>query len=92
MKETGEKLTKDDRDVVKKLKTEYGLRYVHDEELFYKLYKISRKDFVENLQNVDDQDERDQIIFNTIYGVQGSKDAPLGRRGVLTLQSGLAKI
>ena len=60
--------------------------------MFYKLYKISRKDFLDKLQSANDQNERDNIILDTFYGVEGSQDIPLGRRGVLSLQDGLAQI
>ena len=49
MKESEENLTAEDRDAIETLQNEYGLRYVQNGELFYKLYKISRKDFAEKL-------------------------------------------
>jgi hypothetical protein len=60
---------------------EFGLRYVYEEENFYKMFKLSRKDFVEKLEKADES-KREKIIMDIIYKAPKTE---FGRRGVLPL-------
>lgn len=43
----------EERHVVTKLK-EYGLKYVYEEQVFYQMFKITRKEFLQMLDNAKD--------------------------------------
>ena len=52
-----------DREVWRKLIEVYKIKFPYDEEKFYKTHKISRKDFIEKLEALNSQEEKDQIIM-----------------------------
>jgi hypothetical protein len=65
MREVKEDLTLDEKHVIKKLK-EHGLKYVYDEQTFYDMFKVTRKDFLDKIEKADDS-KRDKLIFDIIY-------------------------
>ena len=73
--------TMEERHVVNQLK-EHGLKYVYDEATFYKMFKLSRKDFLDKLEKAGTEEKRDKIIMDIIYK---SPKSEFGRRGVKSL-------
>ena len=74
-----------DSDTVNFLKEECGLKYVHDEETFYKVYKSSRQDFVEKVKKAKNKEKALERIYNI-------RSDHLGRRGVQSLSQSNAII
>ena len=58
------------------------MTYLPDEERFYNMFKITRKDLCYMLDNAESEKEREAIILKKIYG---AKETLNGRRGVWTL-------
>jgi hypothetical protein len=52
-----------------------------DENRFYKKFKISRQNFLQDLKNRETKEEVQKLINSTIY----DQSAAIGRRGVLSL-------
>jgi len=44
-------LTSSDREIYKKLQLTYGIKYLPNEERFYKMFKVTRKDLYQKLQS-----------------------------------------
>ena len=63
-------------------KLQKHMKYFYDEATFYECFKISRKDFVEKLDNAKDEKKLTQIL-DIVY--KGQKQ--FGRRGVLSLKA-----
>lgn len=76
-------LTHSEKEVLEKLQVTYGLTYLPNEERFYDMFRISRKDFCHMLDFAKDKQEREAIILDRIYSVKNS--AVHGRRGVMSL-------
>ena len=76
-------LTHQEKETLYKLQKKYGLKYLPDEDRFYEMFKISRKDLCHILDGAGSQEEVDQIILDRIYSSDGK--SVHGRRGVLTL-------
>lgn len=74
-------MTLDEQQVISKLK-EHGLKYVYDETTFYNMFKLSRKEFLEQIENTNDK-KRDKLIMNIVYK---SDKTDFGRRGVQSLK------
>ena len=68
------------------MKEEFGLKYLHNEETFYKLFKISRQDFLEKLEK--DPKKAEKVIMKTIYSAKKPKEVK-GRHGVLSLEGAI---
>lgn len=75
--------------VSKQIKTHTGLLNMSDESRFYKLFKVSRIDFLKGLEkHKDDKAALDQSVLETVF----EKGNHLGRRGVSTLQQSIAQL
>ena len=63
MKKEDKKLnvTNAEKEIIRSLKENYGLKYLHEEEVFYKLFKISRQDFLNKLEK--DPKKAEKIIL-----------------------------
>jgi len=55
------------------------LKYIYDEATFYSMFKVSRKEFVDQLDKASSKEKRDKLIMDIIYK-QSKLD--FGRRGV----------
>lgn len=86
--QSGTNLDIDEVKMLNILKYKYGLKHVHSEEEFYNLFKISRRDFLNKIEKIDDPQKVDELIFETIYDSQTS----LGRKGILTLRKSISEI
>lgn len=62
----------------------FGLKFVHGEERFYKLFKTSRADFVAKLKELGDSKQQEQFILESFYG-----SAAAGRNGLASLKQSL---
>ena len=51
--------------IIKKLK-EHGLKYVYDEQTFYNMFKLSRKEFLDKLESASDE-KKQKLIMDIIY-------------------------
>ncbi len=72
---------------MRKLIEEHGLTHLYSEDMFYKVHKISRADFLQKLERTSNEVEREQTILS-LY----DDEAQQGRKGVLSLQEGLRVI
>jgi hypothetical protein len=59
---------------------------LHEEEVFYKFFKISRIDFLTKLEQ--NPDESEKIILKTVYS-QKKPNEVSGRHGVLSLDKSI---
>jgi len=67
-----------EKETVRKLIFDYGLKYLHSEQKFYKVYKISRADFLVQLERLDSAEEKEKYLRVLLY----ETGAGQGRRGV----------
>jgi hypothetical protein len=51
------------REVLRKLSEEHGITHLYNEEMFYKVHKITRADFLAKLEEAGSQEARDKIIM-----------------------------
>ena len=49
-----------EKEIMRKLIFDYGLKYLHSEQKFYKVYKISRADFLAQLERLDTAEEKEK--------------------------------
>lgn len=74
-------MTMEERHVINRLK-DFGLKFVYDEPNFYKMFKLTRKDFLAKLDKAESDQKRDKIIMDIIYK---QPKVDFGRRGVKSL-------
>ena len=67
-----------------KLKEKYGIKYIHSEEDFYKLFKIRRVDFLAMVEA-----KGEQVIEEVMYSPEVGS---LGRRGVESLDNTIDRL
>jgi len=68
------------REVIRKLIEDFGISHIYPEDMFYKVHKISRADFLAKLEGAQSGEEREKIILG-LY----DDEAQQGRRGILSL-------
>jgi hypothetical protein len=51
-----------EKQVVRKLIDEHGLKYLYPEQIFYKTHKITRGDFLKKLESKQTPEEREELI------------------------------
>ena len=73
--------------MILRLKNEYGLKFLHAEDTFYKMFKTSRQDFLQKLDK--NPEKAEKRIIKKIYGAEKPKDLK-GRQGVMPLSDSLA--
>lgn len=56
------------------------MKYIYDEETFYKSFKLSRQEFLQKIENAKDSKKLTQVL-DIVY--KGKVD--FGRRGVMSL-------
>ena len=56
------------------------MKYIYDEETFYKSFKLSRQEFLQKIENAKDSKKLTQVL-DIVY--EGKVD--FGRRGVMSL-------
>ena len=66
------------------------MKYLPSEDRFYKMAKMTRKDFLDTLNACESLQDKHQLLLDRVYSYQKTKDSfEGGRRGVLNLDASI---
>ena len=51
------------REVIRKLIEDFGISHLYSEDMFYKVHKVSRADFLAKLEGFQSEEEREKSIM-----------------------------
>lgn len=75
--------------MLKKLQKTYGFKHLPNEERFYEMFKVSRKDFYQKLESAPNAETVENMIMETFYS---TKETTHGRRGVMGLSNAIERL